>query len=344
VSTVDRYQGDENDIIILSLVRCTPGNRFVGLQNRFVVAVSRARLGFFVVGAVKALVGSRDGYDKPSGPAHWRRFIDSLQSKSGKNGQVTGTRCGPDLPICCPRHFDSTSDSPQRPIRHPSDFPKNWANFCSLPCQAVLLRCRHQCLLPCHSPVDVEHNTKCGHILKRPCEIHAQVELKCCDLDIGQQESVVSALARFKCGIIVKYARRECDHVVNISCYNKTQLEAKPHLYQLKECDEIVSDYYHPVCNHIIALPTCAKKRIYEQKAPRCTTQVQHRRPCGCVIKMNCYDSVAETETPPVCNASVQINRPRCGHKLSIRCSVARELCDKWESHAGRSAIDGKHF
>jgi len=48
VSTVDRYQGDENDVVILSLVRCSPGNRFVGLHNRFVVGVSRARLGFFI--------------------------------------------------------------------------------------------------------------------------------------------------------------------------------------------------------------------------------------------------------------------------------------------------------
>jgi superfamily I DNA and/or RNA helicase len=38
VSTVDRYQGDENDIVILSLVRTRPGNRFVALHNRFVVA------------------------------------------------------------------------------------------------------------------------------------------------------------------------------------------------------------------------------------------------------------------------------------------------------------------
>jgi hypothetical protein len=36
VSTVDRYQGDENDIVILSTVRVNPGNRFVGLLNRCV--------------------------------------------------------------------------------------------------------------------------------------------------------------------------------------------------------------------------------------------------------------------------------------------------------------------
>ena len=50
VSTVDRYQGDENDVVILSLVRTKPGNRFVALQNRFIVATSRARIGFYVIG------------------------------------------------------------------------------------------------------------------------------------------------------------------------------------------------------------------------------------------------------------------------------------------------------
>ena len=49
VSTVDRYQGDENDIVILSLVQTNPGNQFVSLQNRFVVATSRARIGFFII-------------------------------------------------------------------------------------------------------------------------------------------------------------------------------------------------------------------------------------------------------------------------------------------------------
>ncbi len=53
VSTVDTYQGDENDVVILSLVRSRPGNRFVALLNRFIVGVSRARLGFYIVGSVK---------------------------------------------------------------------------------------------------------------------------------------------------------------------------------------------------------------------------------------------------------------------------------------------------
>jgi len=85
VSTVDRYQGDENDIVILSLVRVNPGNMFVGLPNRFVVATSRARLGFIVVGSVEAVTLSRN---QTEGPPHWRRFISSLQlvSRRGAAG------------------------------------------------------------------------------------------------------------------------------------------------------------------------------------------------------------------------------------------------------------------
>ena len=48
VSTVDRFQGQQNDYIILSLVR----TRFVGhLRDvrRLVVAMSRARLGLFIL-------------------------------------------------------------------------------------------------------------------------------------------------------------------------------------------------------------------------------------------------------------------------------------------------------
>lgn len=51
VSTVDRFQGQQNDYIILSLVR----TRFVGhLRDvrRLVVAMSRARLGLFILARV----------------------------------------------------------------------------------------------------------------------------------------------------------------------------------------------------------------------------------------------------------------------------------------------------
>ena len=45
VVNVDNYQGEENDIIILSLVRSNPENQigYLKISNRVCVALSRAR-------------------------------------------------------------------------------------------------------------------------------------------------------------------------------------------------------------------------------------------------------------------------------------------------------------
>jgi len=49
LSTVDAYQGEENDLVLLSLVRSNAEGKlgFTSVDNRICVALSRARLGFF---------------------------------------------------------------------------------------------------------------------------------------------------------------------------------------------------------------------------------------------------------------------------------------------------------
>lgn len=62
VSTVDGYQGEENDIVILSLVRSNQHNNigFLKTNNRVCVALSRARHGFFMIGNMNCLKASSD--------------------------------------------------------------------------------------------------------------------------------------------------------------------------------------------------------------------------------------------------------------------------------------------
>ena len=52
VSTVDNYQGEENDIILLSLVRSNREHKigFLNIDNRVCVALSRAKKGFYCIG------------------------------------------------------------------------------------------------------------------------------------------------------------------------------------------------------------------------------------------------------------------------------------------------------
>lgn len=70
LSTVDRFQGDESDIVLISLVvdknSRTP---FVKLQNRMIVLLSRARLGMYIFGNLSY-------FEENETPEHWVRFCN----------------------------------------------------------------------------------------------------------------------------------------------------------------------------------------------------------------------------------------------------------------------------
>jgi superfamily I DNA and/or RNA helicase len=55
ISTVDRFQGDEADVIVLSLVRTKKLTQFIRMRNRMIVACSRARFAMVVIGSVELL-------------------------------------------------------------------------------------------------------------------------------------------------------------------------------------------------------------------------------------------------------------------------------------------------
>lgn len=57
VVAVDSYQGEENGVILLSLVRCNSQGEigFLEVQNRICVALSRAQRGFYLFGDAPSL-------------------------------------------------------------------------------------------------------------------------------------------------------------------------------------------------------------------------------------------------------------------------------------------------
>ena len=92
VSTIDRYQGAENQIVIVSLVRSNARKKigFLGTEdgkNRMTVAQSRAKRGLYLIGNVECLRGA----------PHWQAFIDMLQER---DPVAVGDR----FPQICPRH------------------------------------------------------------------------------------------------------------------------------------------------------------------------------------------------------------------------------------------------
>ncbi|KAL1606332.1 hypothetical protein SLS60_003734 [Paraconiothyrium brasiliense] len=100
VVTVDSYQGEENDIVLLSLVRTSKNGSigFLSVDNRVCVALSRARRGFYLFGNGENLVCGSDT---------WEAVIKVLWGRANKKGvPIAGPskRIGYHLPLACQKH------------------------------------------------------------------------------------------------------------------------------------------------------------------------------------------------------------------------------------------------
>jgi helicase required for RNAi-mediated heterochromatin assembly 1 len=91
VITVDDYQGEENEIILLSLVRNNDNNSlgFVKIQNRIIVSLSRAKFGLYIFGNKDMLKKIDD----------WYLILENLE----KNNLIKDY-----IPIVCLNHKTET--------------------------------------------------------------------------------------------------------------------------------------------------------------------------------------------------------------------------------------------
>ena len=85
ISVVDNFQGEENDIIILSLVRSNVDENigFLRIENRICVALSRAKHGFYMIGNMQNLQGKSK---------LWKGISQILEC-DGQLGPDIGLRC-----------------------------------------------------------------------------------------------------------------------------------------------------------------------------------------------------------------------------------------------------------
>jgi AAA domain len=138
-SSVDNFQGEEADIVIISLVRSNDRGivGFLKEEQRVNVLLSRARFGMFIVGNSECLTQLN------AGSAVWGPILNILSAA----GQV---RSG--LPTFCQLHPD---DDPIE-LRTPQDFRLYRPNGgCSRPCD-FRMPCGHPCPKMCH-PIDRDH-------------------------------------------------------------------------------------------------------------------------------------------------------------------------------------------
>jgi superfamily I DNA and/or RNA helicase len=82
VAVLDAYQGEESNIILLSLVRSNNNKKdigFLAMQNRISVLLSRAKIGFFICGNMDCLA---------SASKDWRKVKDVLSRHNAIDSQL----------------------------------------------------------------------------------------------------------------------------------------------------------------------------------------------------------------------------------------------------------------
>jgi helicase required for RNAi-mediated heterochromatin assembly 1 len=132
VFTVDSYQGEENDVILLSLVRSNIHHNigFLENKNRAVVSLSRARRGMYIFGnSINLLAANAQSFKL------WSTITDRLRLQ--KHLDVNSG-----LPIVCQNHHTETV------IHEPSDWEK-LSGGCRVKCDGQL-PCGHLCVYMCH--------------------------------------------------------------------------------------------------------------------------------------------------------------------------------------------------
>lgn len=127
VVTVDSFQGEENEVVLLSLVRSNPNNNigFLDVENRVCVALSRARRGFYLFGNAESLCKSS---------MLWWNVIQAMAKDP--------CRVGFHLHLTCKKHNERTY------TKEPKDFNRLDGGCCR-PCREEML-CGHTCTIRCH--------------------------------------------------------------------------------------------------------------------------------------------------------------------------------------------------
>ncbi|KAK4141737.1 helicase required for RNAi-mediated heterochromatin assembly 1 [Dichotomopilus funicola] len=157
VSTIDNYQGEESDIVIISLTRSNDSGDigFMSAPERLNVLLTRARNGMILIGNMSTFLASKKGH------ATWHPFFEILR----EGGHVYDG-----LPVQCQKHPQTTAL-----LKQPVDFDTACPEGgCTEMCNAPL-PCTHLCpsrchrltnhsSYPCHAPITLtcprHHTTK----------------------------------------------------------------------------------------------------------------------------------------------------------------------------------------
>ncbi|KAK5630234.1 hypothetical protein RRF57_005949 [Xylaria bambusicola] len=170
----DNFQGDESEIVIVSLTRSNNDGDigFMSSPERLNVLLSRARNGLILIGNAETFMASRKG-----GPL-WKRFLDMLKAQ---NHFYNG------LPVKCEQHPTRLAM-----LQRPEDFDRECPDGgCKEPWSCPR-SCHHRVdhsKMKCEKVVDV--TCPKGHVQKRRCHEKRVSKCRQCDNEEKRAEKVL---------------------------------------------------------------------------------------------------------------------------------------------------------
>ena len=293
VCAVDNFQGEENDIILLSLVRSNSEHRigFLSESNRICVALSRARQGFFCIGNFSLL---------KSQCKLWKEICDYLQTKNA---------IGEILQLVCKKHKNVTN------VRCSSDFDRSGG--CKKPC-GDRLNCGHACDRLCHVSDLIHKDGKCSKMCLISCRNGHQCQVRChypkqcskCYKPVlkkipqcGHEQSVQCSTdpANFTCQVKCEKTL-PCGHLCQDLCGNVCTKRC------MVECRKTLP------CEHEKCMPCFKDPMVYSQCDRNCTKVLDCGHPCS----KRCTE-------PCQCNTKVEVEL-QCGHRKWALCRIKDSL------------------
>jgi hypothetical protein len=318
VSTVDTFQGDENDIILLSLVRVNPGNRFIELKNRFVVALSRARIATFVIGSVDAVTKPRREGGKA--PQHWVDLVQHLRTEEVPVPAQT-TAAGPAVAVSRPQQ-STTGTTNEKAHGSPagssntslvdSSLTSHWWNA-----------------LFGTSPVKQQISTTAeSREVRQVPQAQATVVQPQSPSVAVQAQTQARTQARPAAVSRVGPALPVCCPQHSTSCRTVEKASDFPSKLQWNAFCRRVCDYKLP-CTHECALPCHATSPGAHTQPAQCAVPVP--RPCqrhsaipllcGKVQRTHPSEACASAMKRFKCEVRVLHSRPECNHKVELSCA-----------------------
>ncbi|PSN31868.1 hypothetical protein C0J52_22820 [Blattella germanica] len=358
ITVVDNFQGEENDIILLSLVRSNKDAKigFLNTENRVCVALSRARKGLYILcdqnhkcmkicwedcGDCKVHVDKSFPCGHTMSDECWktRNCMALYQCKKSCANFNNNCKESHKCKKMCFEKCDNCVVLVQRTL-------SGCGHMAHIPCaedpESYICKANCEKILPCGHPCPLRCNENCGscavQVTVQLTDCQHTLEVKCCEKD--NIDCLKPCEKKLLCGhtcaglcseactkmcmeLVVSTVTPICGHVIEIPCYLQSEVcpESESILSRCQMPCEAILDCEHQCRGTCVG---CRQGKVHQSCDERCEKILV----CGHRCKLRCSDTCQ-----PCTNRCLNsCEHMRCSRECRfpcIQCKPCNEACDK---------------